>query len=351
MARFTSFVVLAEMRTGSNFLEANLNAIPGVACHGELFNPVFVGRANLDAMFGVDLPTRNADPLAMLAAMRAGPGLNGFRLFHDHDPRVTAAVLADPTCAKVVLTRNLAESYVSLLIARETGQWKLTQAKRLKQAKVTFDAAEFTDLAERLQAQQVLILRQLQVTGQTAFWLDYEDIGLLEVMNGLAAYLGVEGRLSAIDSTLKVQNPEPLRDKVTNPEAMEAALARMDRFNLSRTPNFEPRRAAAVPSFVAAGPLLHMPLRGGPDAAVTEWMAGIGPVHGDFNARTLRGWRQAHPQGRSFTVLRDPALRAWGAYGDRVLSGARADVWQAITRDLKLPVPAPGLAFAGSCGL
>ena len=40
---FTSFVVLAEMRTGSNFLEANLNALEGVTCHGEAFNPHFIG--------------------------------------------------------------------------------------------------------------------------------------------------------------------------------------------------------------------------------------------------------------------------------------------------------------------
>jgi len=33
-APFDRFIVLADMRTGSNFLEANLNAIPGVACHG-----------------------------------------------------------------------------------------------------------------------------------------------------------------------------------------------------------------------------------------------------------------------------------------------------------------------------
>ena len=31
MSRFDLFVVLADMRTGSNFLEANLNALDGVA--------------------------------------------------------------------------------------------------------------------------------------------------------------------------------------------------------------------------------------------------------------------------------------------------------------------------------
>lgn len=44
MPRFDSFVMFAEMRTGSNFLEANLNAMPGVTCHGEMFNPHFIGK-------------------------------------------------------------------------------------------------------------------------------------------------------------------------------------------------------------------------------------------------------------------------------------------------------------------
>ena len=39
MGGFDSFVMFAEMRTGSNFLESNLNALDGVTCLGELFNP------------------------------------------------------------------------------------------------------------------------------------------------------------------------------------------------------------------------------------------------------------------------------------------------------------------------
>ena len=67
-------------------------------------------------------------------------------------------------------------------------------------------------------------------------------------MNGLAAYLGVEARLAQLDRRLKKQNPEPLAAKVSNFGAMEAALGAgpggIDRFDLGRTPNFEPRRAA-----------------------------------------------------------------------------------------------------------
>ncbi len=341
MGRFTSFVMFAEMRTGSNFLEANLNAIPGLACLGELFNPHFVGSHNRDAQFGIDIAARNADPLAMLAALRAETaGLAGFRLFHDHDPRVTAAVLADPACAKIVLTRNPLESYVSLLIARETGQWRLMHGRARKEAKVAFDAAGFAEHVAAAQAFQVHLMRSLQTSGQAAFWIDYEDLGSLEVLNGLAAWLGVPGRLAALDATLKVQNPEPLTDKVTNPEEMWAAVAALDRFNLSRTPNFEPRRPPAIPGWMTAGPLLYMPVQGGPVDAVAAWLAAVGPVRRDLTQKTLKQWKA--PGRRSFTVLRDPALRARAAFRARVLSGDRADVWQAMVRDLKIALPPPG---------
>ncbi|MDN5788591.1 MAG: sulfotransferase domain-containing protein, partial [Pseudorhodobacter sp.] len=252
--RFDSFVLFAEMRTGSNFLEANLNAMPGVSCHGELFNPHFIGKLNQDAAFGVTLAEREADPLTLLRQMREeNPGIAGFRYFHDHDPRVLPAVLADPRCAKVILTRNPVESYVSWKIAQATGQWKLTQVKRLKTAKAQFDAAEFSAHLAQLQAFQLALLHGLQASGQTAFYIDYEDINDTAVLNGLALFLGVEPALSAPDGTLKKQNPEDISEKVENFAEMEAALAQLDRFNLSRTPNFEPRRAPAIPTFIAAG--------------------------------------------------------------------------------------------------
>ena len=67
--RFSSFVVFAEMRTGSNFLEANLNAFAGITCHGEAFNPHFIGYPNTTNILGVDQAARDADPAALLRAI------------------------------------------------------------------------------------------------------------------------------------------------------------------------------------------------------------------------------------------------------------------------------------------
>jgi hypothetical protein len=338
--------MFAEMRTGSNFLEANLNALPGVTCHGEVFNPHFIGAKDQTELFGIDLAARDADPWAMLRHLRQQTeGLAGFRFFHDHDPRVVDPVLNDPACAKIILTRNPVESYVSLLIARETGQWKLTNAAKLKTTRVHFDAAGFEAHLAELQAFQIRLMHGLQTTGQTAFYIDYEDIHDLEVLNGLAAFLGVPARLQAVDEQLKKQNPAEIAQKVVNPAQMEAALAQLDRFNLARTPNFEPRRAAAIPSFVAGGGLLYMPVRGGPEAEVRDWLARYGGgLTTDFTQKSLRHWKRTTGQHRSFTVLRHPVARAHAAYVQLVLERGAPELRQAIQRATKADLPRPGAA-------
>lgn len=343
-------MLLAGMRTGSNYLEANLNALAGVACLGEVFNPHFIGKKDQAEMFGVDMALREQDPHLLLRRLRdQTPGLAGFRYFHDHDPRILPALLDDPACAKIVLTRNPVDSYVSLKIAQATGQWKLTNAKNLKSAQARFDGAEFEAHLNAAQAFQIQILHALQITGQTAFYIDYDDVQDLAVLNGLAAWLGVAGRLQAPDETLKKQNPEDIADKVANLDQMEQALSRLDRFNLSRTPNFEPRRPPAIPSFVAleeAG-LLYMPLRAGPEAQVKAWMLrlGQGGLRGDFVQKTLRQWKRANPGHRSFTVLRHPLLRAHQAFLTMIVSGRLADQRQSLIRSQKADLPPPGQPF------
>lgn len=330
------------MRTGSNLLETNLNALDGVTCHGEAFNPHFIGYPNRDGLYGMDLAARERDPGELLRRMRAETsGLSGFRYFHDHDARVCDLVLFDPACAKIILTRNPLESYVSWKIAQATGQWKLTNAKNLKTAKASFDAEEFAAHVEELQAFQLRLMHGLQTSGQTAFYIDYEDLQDLDVLNGLAAFLGVEARLEALDGTLKKQNPEDVAEKVSNAEEMAAALARTDWFNLSRSPNFEPRRGPNIVSLVAAreAPLLYLPIKAGPERQVLDWLARLGGVDRGFDQRRLRQWKRDRPEHRSFTVLRHPVARARAAF-DEALDRGKPDLRQVIRRSWGLDIAA-----------
>jgi hypothetical protein len=96
VARFRQFRDVRRNADGSNFLEANLNALPGVTCHGEVFNPHFIGKKDQTALFGMTL--RRARPTRWLPAAPGcatqTQGLAGFRYFHDHDPRVFDPVMA-----------------------------------------------------------------------------------------------------------------------------------------------------------------------------------------------------------------------------------------------------------------
>ncbi|MDD8022352.1 MAG: nodulation protein NodH [Paracoccaceae bacterium] len=344
MSKFNSFVIFAEMRTGSNLLEAALNAMEGVTCHGEAFNPALIGYPNRTELQGVTRAARDTDPLQLWNKIVQAPGLNGCRYFHDHDPRVLEPMLADPSCAKIVLTRNPIDSYVSLKIARATGQWKLGDAKHRKAAQASFDAEEFEDHLAQLQGFQIVLMHALQTSAQTAFYIDYEDAQDLDVLNGLAGWLGVKARLGALPGSLVPQNPEPLETKVSNFPGMEASLARLDRFNLSRTPNFEPRRGPNVPGFVACAEagLLYMPLRPAMDAPIRAWMAQIGPLEDKFSQKTLRQWKRKHPGHRSFTVLRHPLMRAHLAFSALLNWPAFAETREVLRKSYKLPIPAEG---------
>ena len=347
---FDYFVVFAEMRTGSNFLENNLNAFDRIECHGEVFNPYFIGYPNRTEILGVTQAMRDADPARMIDTIKTqSSGLGGFRFFHDHDRRVLDICLDDPRCAKIILTRNPVDSYVSWKIAQATGQWKLTNVKRRKDSKIKFDAPEFEAHVAQLQKFQVFLLNRLQTTAQTAFYVDYEDLQSVDVINGLARFLGCEEQLDALDASLKKQNPSPLQDKVSNYDEMERALSGLDPFNLSRTPNFEPRRGPAVPAYVtcARAPLLYMPVRSGPEAQVRQWMAALDGVHEEtlptqLNQKGLRQWKRRNKGHRSFTVLRHPVARAHDAFCSKILMrgpGSYLDIRKALRNFYKLPIP------------
>jgi hypothetical protein len=276
-------------------------------------------------------------------------GLPGFRLFHDHDDRVVDRILPDPRIAKVILTRNPLDSYVSRKIATATGQWRLTDAKNRKSARIVFDAEEFAELMDRLAAFQDRLRRGLQVTGQTAFQVRYEDINDPDVLNGLATFLGSAGRVDSASKKLKRQNPGDLAGKVENYDEMIAALRDVDRFGLTASPDTEPSRGAAVPGFVAhpSAGLLFVPLKGAPEQAVLDWMGEIGGVGREallrrMTQKDLRQWMKDHPGHRSFTVLRHPMKRAYNTFCRFILPDDRPayeDPRKVMRQRYKLPIP------------
>ena len=210
-----------------------------------------------------------------------------------------------------------------------------------------FDEDEFIEHLTALQQFQIRILNTLQKTGQTAFYISYEDMQDVEIMNGIAKFLGVDEELEGISKELKKQNPEPIEDKVQNFDSMTNALSRLDRFNLSRTPNFEPRRGANVPDFVAAqgAPLLYMPIKGGPTDPVKKWLSKLGEdrsgLIGQFSQKSLRQWKRGNKGHRSFTMVRHPLERAHDVFCRDILEedGAFPKIRRTLRKRYKLNIP------------
>lgn len=101
---------------------------------GEAFNPNFIGTPKTRKVMEVSLLDRAQNPIPLLEKIKQpSQTIHGFRYFHDHDPRVLLPCLLDLRCAKIILTRNPVESYISWKIARQTGQWKLQNINRRKE--------------------------------------------------------------------------------------------------------------------------------------------------------------------------------------------------------------------------
>jgi hypothetical protein len=347
-ARFDAFAIVAGMRTGSNLLEEILSTHPGISCHGELFNPHFVGAPGQDGALGITRQARDEDPLRLLSAVAAVPNaIGGFRIFDGHDERAIEAVLSNPRCAKIVLTRNPAESYVSLKIARSTGQWWLGDRASARRERARFDAEEFGRFLEVAGAFRRRVRHALQVTGQTAFRLDYSDLGDAAIIAGLHAFLGVPPLPRPQKTRSKAQNPVPLAEKVTNPKVMRTALSRIDLFDIDRIPEFEPPRGAGVPGFRVAAdlPVMFMPVGLVAQAEVDGWLRALGggraPQTG-LSQKDLRAWMRQNPGHWRITVVEHPATRIHDAFSRVILPKdvpGYEELRDTLVRHQGLPLP------------
>lgn len=353
---FNYFVIFAEMRTGSNLLEASLNSFDGIQCHGEAFNPALIGYPKKDDLLGITAQERDQNPIRLIRTIKnKSNGIGGFRLFHNHDMRAADHCLTDPACAKIILSRNPVESYVSWKIARETDQWKLTNHSKRKSAQISFDAVEFEKMLAAQRNFRARIQQQLQISGQTGFYVSYTDLQNPEIINGIARFLGVDSQQEQIQTNIKKQNPGHLSEKVLNFDEMEQALARSDFFELSELPGYEPSRGANVPSCVTTDEpaLLYMPLRGIDHAPIENMMAQNCPdlpLAQGYNQKTLREWKKDHPGHISFTVVSHPVERAHATFCRHILNigpDTFTETRDLLRRQFDLPIPvgAPGTGW------
>ncbi len=317
---FSYFAILASMRTGSNLLEEQMVNFGDLACFGEVFNPSFVSHPGRKDIFGVGLAERNGDPVRLVDRLKSEPGFNGFRLFHDHDPRVIDYVLRDKKCAKVYLKRDPIDSYASLKIARQTGQWRTTNAANIKRARVRFDEAEFHEYLLALKGFERKVFLETKRTGQTVFSLAYEELLDAEVISGLLQFMGVgeKGRPKA--PRIKKQNSSHVREKFVNSDDVERYLSRISAERFEGHDFYPLKVNSRVRSFLFCENvgLVYCPVTSCLDAEIARWLGYLGgggkAVKCGVTQAELKSWKIEHPGFRSFTILRHPVLRAYSSF-------------------------------------
>ncbi len=353
--RFKYFVLLANMRTGSNLFEQNINLFDSFSCNGELFNPHFVGYPNQNSYCGMDVKDRDQDPNKLIRKMvsQSNEELPGFRLFSDHDARVLNYVLEDQTCAKIVLTRNPLDSYISHAIAKKTDQWRLTDLHKRKTAKADFDIVGFKAYVNNLSEFSKKTRTKLQVSGQSAFQLSFTDLGKLDVFNGLSNFLGSEEKLEGLKEKIKRQNPESLSVKVNNYAEMIEQVRSIN-FLDNGLPEFhEPERHAAAKNFILGDtiPFLFLPIGGVGRVELENWMRSHlvdkkGSILAGMKQKQVYEWLKQHQPRIAISYLAHPVERVHLAFNQHIFqTGEKGFPWirKILVEQYNVKLPDQGL--------
>jgi hypothetical protein len=198
----TRFCIVTMGRTGSTFLRSLLDAVPNVACLGEIFHGERPYVQSFDPAPELDVTAeeRDRDPLAYLSQLEQltfkrlpNRTLFGFKLFIVHNATVLHHVIAEPTCRLVVLgRRNALAQYSSTRVAQETGVWSPRAGAQVPDANVRFDENDFVAFADRMSSLYEEVFELLRARDEPYFSLDYLDVKDESVLRSLFDFLGVE---------------------------------------------------------------------------------------------------------------------------------------------------------------
>lgn len=237
------FVIFGAMRSGSNLLQEKLNYFEDLICLGELYNPSFVGvdRPHINkfsyAGYGRNDPDsrtkRQQDPFLLIQQVQEQASkegkIPGFRLFDGHNKDVRRVLLNNPRVRKVLLQRNLVDSFISLELAKESGQWVKRDEKAPKVSQVHFDINEFEKYVVKTQRYFSAIKQRLDETHQAYKVIDYNDVLDDSKVAEIAHFVGSNKAMQQQQTTLKKQNKGNIEDKVINFDQVKDYLHSFDK--------------------------------------------------------------------------------------------------------------------------
>lgn len=348
---FTYFTIFGAMRTGSNLLEHSLDQYDGIAGHGELYNPHFIGKPDRREFLTIPLAGRNTDPVGLLNKLIAATPktIPGFRIFDNHDRRVIDFAARDPDCAKIILTRAPIDSFISLEIAQATGQWMLMKDENRRVAKMRFDRQKYETYLAKRKTHYAFIRRAAQEAGQPVFQIDYDDLSDLSVLNGVARFIGSTEIKTKLPDKIRRQNPPAWEDKVENVEELRAYAAGGGFTAPEADPEPQPK-FGALGEMVASRTFdaIYAPIPGAGMGEFRKVLTEAAVASGDAEARLATGMKEKHLTRRRwrgafiFSFVRHPAERLHDVFIRRI-ARAEGDAYSMVqmmmARDYRGPGP------------
>jgi hypothetical protein len=210
-----------------------LHSHPEILCHHEVFNPngIFyaLGYRNGEIDLGT-IDERDRSPIEFLARLWQHPlGFNcvGFKMTRGQDERVLQSVLEDCSIRKIVLRRlDVVRTYVSELIARETGRWEVYDHRDLpsEAPKVHVDADSLHAHLELNHAFYIALESSLARSRQEYFSTCYERLHSRDEHRRLLNFLNVSSAFSDLEPRSVRQNPGCLGQLVANYQELQSVL-------------------------------------------------------------------------------------------------------------------------------
>ncbi len=237
-----NFVIFGAMRSGSNLLQEKLNYFDDLICLGELYNPAFVGvdRPHIDkfnfAGYGRNNPEsrkqRQDDPFLLLEKI-ADTAHNrdkivGFRIFDGHNKSVRRVLLNDTRVKKIILHRNLIDSFVSLELARQSGQWVKKDDNTPKLRSINFSINDFEAYVKGSQQFFGAVIERLDKTKQEYMIVSYDDVLNDAQVAKIAKFVGSQSEMKKVETQLKKQNSSKLSDKINNFDDVKEYLSKFN---------------------------------------------------------------------------------------------------------------------------
>lgn len=229
------FVIFAIPRSGSNYLCGALNSHPEILCHHEIFHgDKIYGDDHLN-LGTVEQRDQNAQKfINHIWQQNMGYTAVGFKLLWGQNPKAFKIATRDKDIKKILLLRrNKIKSYVSHLIAKNTGIWSQrntdfeTRKKENKQTSVNVELDSLYRYIENVDQYYDNLQKKISNSKQPFLKIFYEDIlgnNSEDAKTKILKFIGVFENPQYLQTKTKKQNANELCNLISNFTELEFKL-------------------------------------------------------------------------------------------------------------------------------